>query len=438
VVGGTIGSAVFMLPTLLVPYGGLGLLSLAAGGIGAIFVALTLGALSRQVTSSGGPYAYARAGFGEFGGFLIAWAYWISMWSGCAGMVTAFSAYLGSLIPSVSANPALGLTAGLVLTWSMVLINVAGVRESGIVSLATTILKLLPLLLLGTVGLVFVEVDTLPSMNPGDGSAVYVFASAFALTFWNYVGIESVTVPSEDIVDSGKTISRALVTGTLTVAAVYVLVVFAVMGTIPSAELAASESPLADAGTRMFGGWGGVIVSIGAVVSIIGALNVGILCGGQTAMAAARDRVFPAIFERMNARNVPAVSYVIIGLLISAMVVMNFSKGMVGAYRFIILIATLTTVLPYAFAAMAALVLEVREPNSSRRLRTASIAVVAFLVSLWVIATSGQETVYWVFLLLMAGMPVYVMVRRSGNAEKSGRLQVAASSRSNNRTDSTA
>lgn len=93
---------------------------------------------------------------------------------------------------------------------------------------------------------------------------------------------------------------------------------------------------------------------------------------------------------------------------------MNYSKGLVGAYRFIVLIATLTTVIPYAFAAMAALVLEVRDPDSSsRRPRTASIAVATFLVCLWVIAASGQETVYWVFLLLMAGMPVYVMVARN-------------------------
>ena len=413
VVGGTIGSAPFMLPTLLVPYGGLGLLSLAAAGGGAICIALTLAALSRNVTVTGGPYAYARAAFGDFGGFLVAWLYWISLWASCAGLATAFSAYLGALVPAVATNPILGLAAGLALTWSVVAINVAGVRESGIISLATTILKLLPLVLVGTVGLAFVEVDNLPPMNPSQHNSLGLFASAFALMFWSFVGIESVTVPAEDVVDSKKTIGRALVTGTLTVTVVILLVAFAVMGMIPTAELAVSQSPLADAGIRMFGSWGGTIISIGAVISIIGAVNVTVLCTGQAAMAAARDRVFPEVFQRMNARNTPAISYVIAGMLVTAMLVMNHSKGLVGAYRFIILISTLTTVIVYAFAAMAAYLLESHNLTREPRLRESGIAIAAFLVCIWVIATSGQESVYWVFLLLMAGMPVYVLITRA-------------------------
>jgi len=415
VVGGTIGSAVFMMPVILVPFGGLGLVSLAAGGVGAMFVALTLGNLSRRVTSTGGPYAYARAGFGDFGGFLIAWAYWISLWTACAGMAIGFSAYLGSLIPAVAASPTLAIFAGLVIIWSLVATNVAGVRESGIVGLVTTVLKLLPLIAIGTVGLFFVEFETLPPLNPGRGNSVYLFASAFALTFWNYVGIESATVPAEDVVDSGKTISRALVLGTLTVTGVYLLVAFAVMGIIPATELVSSESPLADAGVRIAGYWGGLVISIGALVSIAGALNITILCAGQTAMAAARDSVFPAVFCKMNARNTPGLSYVIVGLLVTAMILMNYTKGMVGAYKFIILIATLTAVIPYGFAAMAALLLDVhdRRIGRARRIREAITAVVAFVVCMWVIATTGQESVYWVFLLLMAGMPVYVAVTRN-------------------------
>jgi len=417
VVGGSIGSAVFMMPAILAPFGGLGLLSLAAGGIGALFVALTLGNLSRRVTSSGGPYAYARAGFGDFGGFLIAWGYWISLWTACAGMAIGFSAYLGSIIPAVAASPALAILAALTLIWSLVATNIAGVRESGIVGLVTTILKLLPLVAIGTVGLWFVEVETLPPMNPGSGNSIYLFASAFALTFWNYVGIESATVPAEDVVDSKTTISRALVLGTLTVTGVYLLVAFAVMGIIPASELASSESPLADAGTRIAGYWGGMFISIGALISIAGALNITVLCAGQTAMAAARDSVFPAIFCKMNSRNTPGLSYIIVGLLVTAMILMNYSKGMVGAYKFIILIATLTAVIPYGFAAMAALLLDVHDHHvrRARRIREAIVAIIAFLVCMWVIATTGQESVYWVFLLLMGGMPVYVVVTRNKN-----------------------
>jgi APA family basic amino acid/polyamine antiporter len=274
-----------------------------------------------------------------------------------------------------------------------------------------------PLIAIGTVGLFYVEIETLPPMNPGSGNSIYLFASAFALTFWNYVGIESATVPAENVVDSQKTISRALILGTLTVTTVYLLVAFAVMGIISGPELAASESPLADAGTRIAGHWGGMFISIGALVSIAGATNVAVLCAGQAAMAASRDSVFPAIFSKMNARNTPGASYIIVGLLVTVMLLMNYSKGMVGAYKFIILISTLTAVIPYGFAAMAALLLDVHDHHISRgrRIREAIIAMVAFVISMWVIATTGQESVYWVFLLLMVGMPVYVVVTRNKN-----------------------
>jgi APA family basic amino acid/polyamine antiporter len=414
VVGGTIGSAVFMMPAILVPFGGLGLVSLAAGGIGALFVALTLGNLARRITATGGPYAYARAAFGDFGGFLVAWCFWISMWTACAGMALGFAAYLGALIPAVATSPIISATAALTITWVVVVTNVAGVRESGIFGLVTTLLKLLPLVLIGIVGLWFVEPSTLPPLNPGTGSAAYLFASAFALTFWNYVGIEAATVPAEDVVQPDKTVPRALILGTLTVMVVYLLVAFVVMGIIPAAELDQSEAPLAEAGTRIAGYWGGAFVTAGAVVSIGGALAVSVLCAGQSAMAAARDGVFPAVFERLGRRGTPAASYIIVGVLVSVMVLVNYTRGMVAAYTFIVMVSTLTIVVPYAFSAMAALLLDVRDRKADRGRRAweAFTACVAFLVSLWVMATAGQEPVYWVFLLLIGGIPLYVVATR--------------------------
>ena len=419
VVGGAIGSAIFMMPAVLVSYGGLGLLSWATAAVGALFVAMTLGNLSRRVTTAGGPYAYAHAGFGDFGGFLIAWSYWIALWTASAGITIAFTGYVGVLIPAIGASPPLMIGSGLVLIWSLVWLNIAGVRESGIFSLATTILKLIPLVVIGSIGLLFVETETLPPMNPGTTNSAYLFASAFALTFWTFVGIEAVTVPSEDVINPEKTIPKALIAGTLTIAAVYLLVAFAVMGMIPAGQLAASGSPLADAGVHMAGGWGGIAVSIGALVSMIGAFNVTLLAAGQTAMAAARDRIFPQIFVRMTKHNTPGASLVIAGCLASAMLIMSQTKGLVGAYTFVILIATLTSVVPYAFSSMAGLLLGIHDEKTSpaRRKREAIISIVAFLICMWVIAASGEDAAYWTLLLLMAGVPVYVAVTRNKKIE---------------------
>ena len=95
VVGGTIGSAVFMMQAVMAPYGGLGLLSLMFATLGAVFVALMFGTLERRVTTTGGMYAYTRAGVGDFAAFLVAWSGLISMWVSCAALAIGFVAYLG-------------------------------------------------------------------------------------------------------------------------------------------------------------------------------------------------------------------------------------------------------------------------------------------------------------------------------------------------------
>lgn len=420
VVGGAIGSAIFIMPALVAPYGGLGLLSWAAAAIGALFVAMMFANLSRHVTRTGGPYAHAHTAFGDFGGFLVAWGFWISLWTACAGIAIAFIGYAGVLVPPIAEHPWLGSGVGLVMIWTLVAVNIAGVRESGIFSLATTVLKLIPLIIIGSVGLLFVDAETLPPMNPGTGSAAAVFASAFAITFWTFVGIEAVTVPSEDVVEPEKTVPRALIIGTLTIAVVYLSVGFAVMGMIPAETLAASASPLTDAGVHMAGDWAGVAVAIGAIVSIVGSFNVTLLAAGQTAMAASRDGVFPRVFETLSARGTPARSFVIAGLLASAMVIMSQTRGLVGAYTFVVLISTLTIIIPYAFSAMAGLLLGLHDASIApgRRLREALVSMVAFLICIWVIATAGEESAYWTLLLIFAGLPVYVAVTRKARIEQ--------------------
>jgi len=151
VVGCVIGSAIFMMPAVLAPFGGLGLISWGAAGAGAILVAVMLGDLARRLPRVGGPYAYARAGFGDFVGFLVAWGYWISLWAASAAIAIGFVAYLGVFFPAVTQSPVLSVSVGLVVIWSLVGVNYLGVRETGIMALVTTLLKLLPLIAIGMV-----------------------------------------------------------------------------------------------------------------------------------------------------------------------------------------------------------------------------------------------------------------------------------------------
>lgn len=409
VVGGAIGSAVFMLPAVMAPYGGIGLLSLAAATAGATSIAMMFGNLARRVTGSGGVYAYARAGFGDAAGFAIAWSMWISIWVSCAAIAIAFSAYAGALLPVSGASNASGAGIGLVVVWVAVAINCAGIRESGIASLVLTLLKITPLIVVSLAGLRFVDLDAMPAATATASTPLALFGSAFALAFWNFVGIECATVPSENVVSPERTIPRATLIGTLTVGAIYLVIALVGLTVMPQTEVASSSAPLADLARKLFGGVGGTIVILGALVSTGGCLLVSILEAGQTTMAAARDGLFPRSLATLSSRQVPTMSYLLAGGLASGLMLLNFSKGLVGAFTFAALLATLTAVIPYAVSAAAGVVLAKRAPAGRWEM---PVGVIAFGICLWVIATSGVAAVFWSLVLFAAGLPVYFGMRR--------------------------
>jgi APA family basic amino acid/polyamine antiporter len=120
----------------------------------------------------------------------------------------------------------------------------------------------------------------------------------------------------------------------------------AVMGVLPASVLAGSNAPFADAAKEMFGGWAGDAVAIGAIISAFGALNGWILLQGQIPMAAARDRLFPALFARTTRAGAPVFGLVVSSVLVTGLIAMNYTKSLVDQFTFIILLATLTTLVP--------------------------------------------------------------------------------------------
>ena len=155
VAGNMVGSGIFLLPATLAIYGGISLFGWFFSAMGAIFLALVFSRLSRRVSGVGGPYIYTRTAFGDLPGFLVAWGYWISIWCGNAAIATAGVGYLGVFIPSLTENPMLsGLTA-IGLIWVFSWINTRGIREAGMVQLITTLLKIIPLVLIGSLGFLF-------------------------------------------------------------------------------------------------------------------------------------------------------------------------------------------------------------------------------------------------------------------------------------------
>jgi APA family basic amino acid/polyamine antiporter len=419
VVGNMIGSGVFLLPASLGPFGGISIVGWLVSAAGAICLALVFARLGQILPRTGGPYAFVRAGFGDFAGFLIAWSYWISMWTTDAALAVAFVSYLTVFFPILNAQPGLGAVTALGVIWLLTAVNIIGVRPAGYVQLVTTILKLLPLIAISIVGLFFFDPGHFRPFNASGQPALPAISATVTLTLWAFLGLESGTVPAGEVRDASRTIPRATVLGTLIATVVYIAGTVAVMGLIEPAVLAQSTAPFADAARAIVGPWGAYVLGAGAAISCFGALNGWILLSGQLPLAAARDGVLPAPLGRLSRSGTPATGIIISSLIGSALVAMNYTRGLVDAFTFMILLATLATLIPYVFSSMAVLLIAPERPTGAKALGAGIpiIAGLAFLYAMWAIAGSGRDAVFWGFLLVVAGIPLYVgMARRRAPA----------------------
>jgi APA family basic amino acid/polyamine antiporter len=313
-------------------------------------------------------------------------------------------------IPGVGTHDLLGALVGIGVIWLLTFVNVLGTRESGAVQVVTTVLKFVPLAVIGIIGLFFIHGGNYTPFAPhGHGGAVN---SAATLALWAFIGLESATVPAEEVKDPERTIPRATILGTGITTVLYIVATVAIMGIIPAQELAGSSSPFADAAGQIFGGGWDKAVAAVAMISSFGALNGWILLQGRVPLAAAEDGIFPAAFARVHGkRRTPVFGLVVSSVLVTALMLMNYTKGLVDAFTFVILLATLTTLIPYAYsaAAQAYLWLTEREAFDVRHLvRDVIVATLAFAYSVWAIAGAGEDVVTKGFVLLTAGIPVFV------------------------------
>ncbi|MEP7143376.1 MAG: amino acid permease [Ferruginibacter sp.] len=414
VVGNMIGAGVFLMPAALAAYGGISLLGWVFSAIGAFLLAKVFSNLSKLMPDAdGGPYAYSRRGLGDFAGFLVAWGYWISIWCTNAAIAVSLVSALSTFFPLLATNALLEVVTGLGAIWLLTWVNTRGIVTSGKVQLITTILKIIPLLLVALGGLFFIRFKNFLPFNAGGNSDFAAITATTTFTFFAFLGIECATIPSGSVANPEKTISRATMLGTFTATVIYILSTVSVMGMIPANDLQHSVTPFADAAVIIWGSSARYWVSAGVAIAAFGALNGWILIQGQIPYAIAKDKLFPPVFGKKNKKGVPARGIIISSILVSVLMSMNYTKGLVEQFKFLILLSTLTSLVPYLFSAASYLIIRMENKYSlcgRSWLQAIVLASLAFLFSLWAIAGSGQEIVYWGFILLVTGLPFYVMI----------------------------
>lgn len=403
VVGSMIGSGVFLLPSALAPYGGVSLLGWAVTLAGALALALTFARLAMRWPQTGGPYAFARNAFGEAPGFLVAWSYWVSIWSATAAIAVAFAGSAGALLPALVSTPLRAGACALAALWLCIAINLLGVREAGRTQVVLTVLKFVPLALFAGIAIWSVDPAQFQPFNRSAESLPAATHACVALVLWALLGLEAATVPAGAIADPARTIPRATVIGTLLAGIATVLAVTAVIGIVPAAQLRDSAAPMADAARMLWGGWAGAGIAAVAAVSCLGALNGWVMLSAQVPLAAAGDGLLPRAFARVDARGTPAFGILASGVLASLLVAANFSRSLVQLFTFSILLSTAATLLPYLAGSAAWLL------RGERRGRIAALFALAY--SGYALFGAGSEALLWGAVLLLAGLPVYAWMR---------------------------
>jgi APA family basic amino acid/polyamine antiporter len=412
VVGNMIGAGIFLLPAATASFGGISLLGWLVSAVGALFIAYMFSETSKLLPNmDGGPYSYTRHAFGDFPGFLMAWGYWISIWCTNAALTVAFVGALSTFFPALSTNPALAVATGLAAIWLLTWVNNHGIRSSGEVQLATTILKLAPLIFVAVVGLFFIHWKNFIPFNRSGMSTFQAVTSASSLTLFAFLGVECATIPAGSIDNAEKNVPRATMLGTLITTLVYIFGAMSVMGILNAAQLQTTVTPYSDAAAIIVGPQARYWVSAGVAVAAFGALNGWTLMQGQIVSSISRDKLFPPFFEKENRRGMPSRGIILSSVLVSVIMVMNYTRGLVEQFQFMTLMATMTSVLPFLFVSAGFVIttMEKRPPvNVKDWLRLLVPASIAFAFSMFAILGAGKDIVFWGFALLLTGTPFYV------------------------------
>ncbi len=308
VIGGIIGSGIFLNPAIVAARVGTATLTLAAwiaGGVVALLGAFIFGELAARVPRVGGGYAYLREGFGPLPAFLYAWGLLLMVATGAiAAVAFTFASYAGALfgwppelLPYVAAGAIALLTA----------LNYVGVRPAAWTQNVLTVLKLAALAILIVAGLTLHPTVTPPvtaaaSIPHGFAPVAIALATAFVPVLFAYGGWQQTNFIAEELLEPERNLPKALVLGVMAVVVVYLLANLAYLRVLGVVGLGASTAPAADTMTAILGPRGRTLISVGILISTFGFLDLVIMVSPRVYQAMAADGLFFQSFARLHPR----------------------------------------------------------------------------------------------------------------------------------------
>ena len=422
VVGNMMGSGIFTSPQSLAQVANpkTTILAWIFTGLGSVLLALSFANLGTKYPTTGGPIIYTHKAFGEFTAFLVAWTFWIGSWIGNAAIITAIIRYLTPFFPILSENGLVAFIVSSLFLWVVTYINYKGIKEAGIIGIVTTTLKLGVILVFLIIGIYGFNPEYLKTYSSPDVQGFGSLPSAIAVALWSFVGLESAVVSGGEIKDPEKNIRRSTVLGTIFASIIYLILAIVAMGGLPQAELANSDAPLSAIINNITGAtWGGSFISLGIVISAIGATSGWIMTTGRIAYAAGEDGLFPKFFAYINPKfKTPTTALIISSACTNVLLIGNYISNLTSAFDFMINLATLAFIPAYALSTCAEIILTYKSGSKltfARFLRHSIFSLLAFIYSIYIIYGSGPVSAMWVFILMLVGIPFYAYKKLQDN-----------------------
>ncbi len=402
VMGNMIGSGVFLLPQGLAPYGWNAIAGWGITIAGALCLAHVLAKLTANHDGAIGPAELVERSFGPLAGFLIGFAFWVSVWTGCVTIAVGAVSYLASFLPILGEHPSL---AALGVIWAMTGINLLGVRSAGSFQVVTTILKIIPLLVVAVIiAMIFSRQGTATlAPFPSEGLSLPSVNAAAALTLWAMVGFEAACAASHKIDNPQVNVPRATLLGALLAGILYLIVCSGITLMLPAEKVAASNAPFSLFVSTFWSPGAASFIGLFAAISAIGAVNGWTLVQGELPLEMARRRMMPAWFGKTAANGVPINGLLSATVLGSLLIFANSAQSMGGLFTFMALLTTSVTLWLYLACAAVALKRRIAIP----------FAIAGLVFGVWSLWGAGWEAGGLSILLMLAGFPLYWWARRS-------------------------
>jgi len=411
VVGNTIGMGIFMQPAALAPFGLNALTGWIAVILGCVCLAITFAALARKLPQADGPFGYVRSTLGESLAFPVLWSYWISCWVTLPVLAIGTTGYFLNVFPALRSVPAAVIAVSFM--WIFVGVNLLGLRSGGRVQVVTSLLKVIPLILVIVVGAVSIlsTPGDYASNLPTNPITLHASMGAAAVALYTMLGFESAAVAASRVKNPETTIPRATLIGILFVGVIYVAAVTIGILVVPQATLAASDAPFVTILDHLIGAGDGRWLSLFIVISGLGCLNGWTLLSAELTRTLATHRLLPEVLGESNRNGVPWASLLLAGTLGTAVGLMNYTSTLVGAFTKLSLIVSAANLPLYACCAFVLFyLLRKNAAGLSPALWVAGLGGVAFAA--FAFFGLGWEPFFWALALCAAGVPVYFWMRR--------------------------